>query len=176
MAQDAQDTVMYYVDTCEKLGVGVLMEVVEWLAGGGNKGGGGGGQAGTESSDPALRLTATTDGEVESVCATLAKVNNSLAALATGGDSQRKILLSRLEFFDGKFSVRGVSALASAIENDTCIQALRLSNCSVGDNGALALADSLIRNPRCALIELDLCNIGMDMRGLEALTTAGERE
>jgi hypothetical protein len=115
-------------------------------------------------------LSATTDGEVESLCATLAKLNNGTSV--DEGESVK--ITSRLEFFNGKFSSRGVSALASTIENDKCIQALRLCNCQVGDNGALGLAESLLRNPTCSLLELDLCNIGLDVRGLEALTTAGE--
>ncbi|GMH76823.1 hypothetical protein TL16_g07209 [Triparma laevis f. inornata] len=78
----------------------------------------------------------------------------------------------RLEVFEGKFGTRGVSALASTIENSGCVLALRLVNCQIGDTGALGLADSLLRNPKCSIVELDLCNVGLDVRGLEALTTA----
>ena len=167
------DFVLYYVETCEKLGVGVLMEVVEWL-GLREEEAREAASNGAIPSSPArtdlLRLSATTDGEVESLCATLAKMNNGTA----GDPGEVANIRSRLEFFNGKFSSRGVSALASTIENDRCIQALRLCNCQVGDNGALGLADSLLRNPNCSLMELDLCNIGLDVRGLEALTTAGE--
>jgi hypothetical protein len=166
------DFVLYYVETCEKLGVGVLMEVVEWLGLQEESAR----EADNNGSNPSpahtdlLSLSATTDGEVESLCATLAKLNNGTSV--DEGESVK--ITSRLEFFNGKFSSRGVSALASTIENDKCIQALRLCNCQVGDNGALGLAESLLRNPTCSLLELDLCNIGLDVRGLEALTTAGE--
>ncbi|GMH96274.1 hypothetical protein TrVE_jg3702 [Triparma verrucosa] len=78
----------------------------------------------------------------------------------------------RMECFDGRFGTRGVSALASTIENSGCVLALRLVSCQIGDTGALGLADSLLRNPKCAIVELDLCNVGLDVRGLEALTTA----
>ena len=57
-------------------------------------------------------------------------------------------------------------------QNSGCVLALRLVNCQIGDTGALGLADSLLRNPKCAIVELDLCNVGLDVRGLEALTTA----
>ena len=46
-----------------------------------------------------------------------------------------------------------------------------LSGCQLTDNGALALAEGLIRNKHCNLTSLDVSNTGLNVRGLEALCT-----
>lgn len=107
----AESDVLFYVSCCEKMGVDVLPEVVSLLS------------ADSTLEGEQLRLRGVKDGELESVLTTLARINGVGEGAFGGAEGSSQ--LTRLELFDGKFGIRGVSALASTIENDKCVQALR---------------------------------------------------
>jgi len=161
--------IAYYLTFCERNNVQILTPVVEYLA------------AASEWYNEDLnrdsitdnaptypphmgRLLATTDGELTSICALLTHINTSPHPTTPP--------LTHLSLYNGAFTANGITALAQTLEADKRLTTLRLATCPIGDTGALCIAESLLRNPHTTLTSLDLTNVNLDVRGLEALTTA----
>jgi len=81
--------------------------------------------------------------------------------------------LTTLYLSENKFGDKGVEALAKALEKNSTLTTLDLSDCNIGDEGAKALAEALKKNS--TLQRLFLSDNVISVTGLKDLASALER-